>query len=137
MTNVIKTSVVVVFKGDEVLLVRMKGDKGVIEGDYGLPGGRLMDGETEIQAAVREFLEETGLSCLEDDLLELPELYTWQVPGKSGIMRAYVCRSYSGELRECDETEPVWVKLDNVQELDLRPNVWQVIEDVQKLSVVV
>jgi ADP-ribose pyrophosphatase YjhB (NUDIX family) len=49
----------VVFRGDDVLLVRSA--KGSRQGQWGLPGGAQHVGETVFEAAVREVREETGI----------------------------------------------------------------------------
>lgn len=51
---------VVVWRGDEVLLVRR--GRPPRQGEWGIPGGAQELGETLFEAAVREVLEETGLT---------------------------------------------------------------------------
>jgi len=53
---------VVVFRGDEVLLVQR--GKRPYEGYWSLPGGEIQWGETAADAARRELKEETGLLAL-------------------------------------------------------------------------
>ena len=53
---------VVVFRGDEVLLVQR--GKRPYEGFWSLPGGEIQWGETAAEAARRELKEETGLLAL-------------------------------------------------------------------------
>jgi len=61
MENVIKTAGVLVFLGNNVLLVRHGEKAGHMNDTYGVPAGRLNLSESSIEAAVRELLEETGL----------------------------------------------------------------------------
>jgi ADP-ribose pyrophosphatase YjhB (NUDIX family) len=51
---------VVVWRGDEVLLVRR--GRPPRQGEWGIPGGAQALGETVFAAAIREVLEETGLT---------------------------------------------------------------------------
>jgi 8-oxo-dGTP pyrophosphatase MutT (NUDIX family) len=70
---------VVVFSKEFVLLVRHKKGADNVTGIYGLPSGRLEDGETNISAAKRELAEETGLITTEEHLTQLPESYTGEL----------------------------------------------------------
>lgn len=68
--------------------------------DWGLPGGKIEQGETFKEAAVREVLEETGL---EIDPLFLQRVYT-------GPIVEYVCTTY---IYTWDSTSPFleeWIK---------------------------
>lgn len=44
------------------------------DGEYKIPGGGLEEGESQIQALVREVREETGLYIIEDEIQELGEI---------------------------------------------------------------
>lgn len=44
------------------------------DGEYKIPGGGLEEGESQIQALVREVREETGLYVIEDEIQELGEI---------------------------------------------------------------
>ena len=54
---------VVVWRGDRVLLIQR--GKAPRQGQWSLPGGAQELGETVVEAAVREVLEETGLAIAE------------------------------------------------------------------------
>src|SRR5262245_53932502 len=51
-------------------------------GQFALPGGRCDDGETPIEAALRELDEEMGLKCEPEDVLGLLDDY----PTRSGYL---------------------------------------------------
>ncbi len=51
-----KFTYVIAFNGDRFVMVRHRSRA------WEMPGGRLLNGETHEQAAVREFFEETGMS---------------------------------------------------------------------------
>jgi 8-oxo-dGTP diphosphatase len=64
--------------GSKVLLLK-RAEKGDAEGTWGLPGGKVEEGETNIDAAVRESIEECGSSKGRrfDDLLEKDGQHEW------------------------------------------------------------
>jgi len=59
---------------DKILLLKRTPHKH--QGDtWGIPGGKLDEGETPRAAAVREVFEEVGISLQEEDLEEIGEMY--------------------------------------------------------------
>ncbi len=119
---------IVVFAGDSVLLVRHEAGAEHLSNTYGLPSGRLEEGETCVIAARRELAEETGLIAAAGDLMELPEKYTAEIPRKDGMTRlfswtVFLCKAFSGELTVSDETSPEWIKISDIQKYKLLPNI--------------
>jgi 8-oxo-dGTP diphosphatase len=51
----------VIFRGDRVLMIQRGNEPG--KGNWAIPGGHLEWGERAEDAAVREVLEETGVTC--------------------------------------------------------------------------
>jgi 8-oxo-dGTP diphosphatase len=122
-----RTVGVVLFKGEDVLLVRhLKGSQH-IDDTYGLPAGRVDTGETEIEAALRELNEETGLLTDQKDLQELPEKYHAVLKRKQGeeamVMTVFLCLKYTGQSKSSVETDPQWVNIEKIDTLKLIPNV--------------
>lgn len=60
-------ALIVLVRGHKVLLAKRQGT-GYADGAWNLPSGKLDDGETVSQAAVREGLEEVGVRIAEDNL---------------------------------------------------------------------
>jgi 8-oxo-dGTP diphosphatase len=58
---IIKAASACVWRGDEVLLVQRA--KAWFHGYWALPGGKIEPGETAVEAALRELLEETGVKA--------------------------------------------------------------------------
>lgn len=61
-TQPVQVADVVIVRGDRVLLVQQR--KAVAHGLWSYPGGHLEDGETPLQAVVREVQEELGVTLL-------------------------------------------------------------------------
>lgn len=126
--KVIPTVGVLVFKDDKVLLVKHGEKASNISGSYGLPAGRLEEGETEIEAAIRELREETGLVSTSETMKLLPlDIPPADIQRSDGSIKrfsitVFLCRYYTGEMKQDFETIPEWVSLDTVQSLPLIVN---------------
>lgn len=130
--EVTKSVAVVIFRKDEVLLVRNGVDSGFPNGMCDLPAGRIESGENWEEAATRECFEETGLTPKK--LIRLPTFYEAEIPRKNGqkikaCLWSFYCPEYEGELRATSETEPMWVKISKLKELPLVINVDKMIEE--------
>jgi 8-oxo-dGTP diphosphatase len=84
--------------------------------DWTLPKGKLLEGESEEEAAVREVEEETGLRC------ELgPELGTTSyrdAKGRAKTARYWEMTPIGGELGPTDEVDEArWVSLEEAGDL--------------------
>ena len=127
------TAGVLIYQDGKVLLVKHLANAKQPTGHYGFPAGRVEQGETEKQAAVRELLEETGLTVNESDLIEFPGNYvesTLQL--KHGpeefSYRVFIVKKYSGELRATDQNSPEWLTLDEVSVVNLVGSVKEILE---------
>ena len=100
--NPIPTVGVVAFNNNNVLLVRSGEESGHVTGSYGLPAGRIEQGEDEIAAAKRELQEETGLEA--EELVEFDNnTFEADVPRSDGskvrmFWRVFLAPKYTGEL---------------------------------------
>jgi 8-oxo-dGTP diphosphatase len=99
-----------VIRGGSVLLIRKK--RGLGAGKVNGPGGRLEAGETPAACAVREVVEELGVTPT--GLTEAGELRFQFVDGYS--LHCYVFRADDcvGDARETDEAAPLWTRLDAI-----------------------
>lgn len=94
--------------GQQVLLGRKK--TGLGRGKYVGPGGKLEVGESPVEAAVREVLEEVGIRVAADSLTAIAELvYLFpSMPSWTQKSWAFVARDWVGEETESDELRPMW-----------------------------
>jgi 8-oxo-dGTP diphosphatase len=102
----------VVIDGTKVLLIRRGHEP--LKGQWSLPGGALELGETLQQGIVREVLEETGLSVIPDEIVEVLDRISKE--DASGRVRHhyvlidFVCRVAGGSLQAASDAEDVrWV----------------------------
>ena len=98
----------------EVLLGRKKHGLGM--GNILGLGGKLEPGESAVDAAVREVLEESGVVVAASDLEPRGRL-TYHFPHReawSQESNVFVCRSWWGEPAGSDELDPEWFALDAV-----------------------
>ena len=101
---------VVCLRGDEVLLIRR--GRPPRAGQWSLPGGRIEPGERAIEAALRELMEETGVSA---DILGLIDVVDGLFPadGRHYVLIDYAARWTAGEPRAGDDAvEAVFLPLD-------------------------
>jgi 8-oxo-dGTP diphosphatase len=119
------TTLVYVFRGDEVLLVRR--GKEPNKGLWSPPGGKLEPGETPLDCAVRELREETGLAVDHPVLrLVIDELDT--VTGEAWLTFAFVARIEAAHgaaelvaVMGAKEDDPTWVSRAALASLALPP----------------
>ena len=80
-------------------------------------GGKLEEGETPFDCARREIREETGVSVenlnYRGIITFVSDLYGTE------YMHLFTCIDFSGDLKECDEGELVWVPKKDLDSLKL------------------
>ena len=82
---------------------------------WGLPGGKIEEGETPLDAAARETKEETNLDVEDLKVLKLDI----DIP-----IVAYYTSTYDGEVRlDFEHDDWVWASRDEIGEYDLAPDV--------------
>jgi 8-oxo-dGTP diphosphatase len=98
------TCVSIVFKDDSFLLIFKR--RGLGRGGYNFPGGKLEQGESPVECARRETLEEVGIELNDAYLLGTVTF----VHGVEEKMYVVVSRSFVGIPSESDEAFPFWAK---------------------------
>ena len=96
----------VVIRRGRVLVLRNE------RGEWELPGGRLLDGETPEEAVVREIKEETGLSAT---VTSLVDAWVYRVsPREKVLILQYACRlkRVRAVTISHEHTEYTWLRLD-------------------------
>lgn len=128
---------VICFKGEDVLLIR-RGTKPMM-GEWSLPGGRIEFGETAEAAALRELMEETGLTARLLGLAEVVDaIFTSRRSGD--VTRHYLLIDYaaewvSGEAVAGDDAgHAEWISPDRLAGLRLWDETLRVIDKARTMA---
>ncbi len=108
---------VVVLKGDDVLLIRR--GRAPKQGEWSIPGGRQEFGETVRATALREVLEETGITAGNLVLIDVVDLIR---PGGAGhwTLVDFAADWVAGEPVPGDDAANArWVKAAEIESLGL------------------
>lgn len=126
---------VIVFRGDDVLLIRRS--KPPNKGGISLPGGGQHLGETVRQAAAREVMEETGLEVEITHLVDVVDVIHGDVAGRTKFH--YTLVDFGAEWRAGtpvagdDAADAFWVPLSDVPGLGLWSETERVIKKAAAL----
>lgn len=136
--KIIKTVGVLIVKDDKVLLVEHNESAGHLNGKYGLPAGRIELGEELKETAQRELKEETNLDVSLDNLILLKKTWKAKIKRKDGnkefSLKVFYSNNFSGDLKSNEETSPKWININEIEKLDLLPNVFVIIKFYQALK---
>lgn len=135
LKKVVPTVGALVFRYNEVLLVRHKKGASHLADTYVLPSGRIKEDEGEKEAAIRELQEETALKTTIDNMVEYPgNLYHASIKRKGGEIvnfswRVFIVKAFSGEPKASEETSPEWINVNQLEAYNLLPNVSRAVQD--------
>ncbi|GAA0246284.1 8-oxo-dGTP diphosphatase [Haladaptatus pallidirubidus] len=97
-------------RNERVLLIRKK--RGLGKGKFVGPGGKVEDGETPIEAAVREVEEEICVAVNDPSKVGEFEFVFGDEPKM--FVHVFRAETFSGEPRETVEANPRWFDFENV-----------------------
>ncbi|MGO4526032.1 NUDIX hydrolase [Microvirga sp. 2MCAF35] len=113
MSSPVPAVIAVVIREDRTLLVRRANPPDA--GLWGFPGGKIEFGETVMNAATRELLEETGIEAEAQDIITTLDVLVRDSSGlveQHYILIAVQCRWLSGEPAAGDDAlEARWFDL--------------------------
>jgi 8-oxo-dGTP diphosphatase len=93
-----------------VLLMRKKRGHGA--GRINGPGGKIEAGETPLECAIRETIEETGVRVLDAELAARLKFVDLNAPQWFGHI--FVARRFEGRPRETAEGDPAWYPVNDL-----------------------
>lgn len=102
-------------------------------GWYAIPGGKMEQGESIKETAVREYREETNLELIDPALAGVFTftIYNDQTIVQEWMMFTFFCRSYKGTLANyCHEGELEWVSRHAINDLPMAEGDRKIFEHV-------
>ena len=114
---IIPRALVFATRGDSVLLIKGAPDKRIWPNLYNGVGGHIEQGESVLEAAHREFREETGLELVEPWLAGVVMIDTGTNPG----IGMYIFRggASQGKPVQSDEGKLEWIDASNLDSIEL------------------
>ena len=125
----------VVFRGDEVLVIRRLNEPD--RGMWSIPGGGAKPGESLIEGARREVLEECSVDVRIDGVAAVKKII--QKDGEGRVRFHYILVEFYGEYAGgeveagTDALEAKWCPIDEVQRLNMPQRVKEVILSASEL----
>lgn len=101
----------------EILLGMKK--RGFGAGRWNGFGGKVHDGETIEEAAVREFHEEASIEVGVKDLVQVAVIDFYFRDGKEIHVRVFFTEKWNGEPEETEEMRPQWFHFDDIPYKDM------------------
>lgn len=105
-------NLVYLFRGDKVLLIMKK--RGFGEGKYNGPGGKVKEGETVEQCAIRELQEEIKVTPSDLEQFGYLEFVFLKKLEWNTIVHVFRAGSFDGEPEETEECIPEWFGVDEL-----------------------
>ena len=106
-----------IFKDDECLLIyRNKKKNDINQGKYIGVGGHIEEGETPLEAIIREIKEETSLDVID---ISYRGLIHFNFDEFIEHMYLYTVSKFNGEVVQCDEGTLYWVKINEFKNLPM------------------
>ena len=127
---------VIVFRDKDVLLVKRNKDPN--KGFWSIPGGKQIIGETLVEAAQRELVEETGVRVDSLLLVDVVDAIISDAEGKIKYhytLVDYMGHWYSGNSRAGDDAQEVrWVHLNELSSYSLLEKTMNIIHKASAMK---
>lgn len=115
--TVIPRTLVFLRRANDILLLRIRENRGAWSGKYNGIGGHIEAGEDPLSSARREVFEETGLQPTNLWLCGVVHVDTGTTPGIG--LYVFSGAAAEGELLPSEEGEPDWVPISRLESIPL------------------
>lgn len=80
---------------------------------FDIPGGKIEDGETEVQTCIREFKEETGMEINDLRCIGKVEII-YPNQDKKFILKTYIANKINGVPQELEDNYAYWMPINEL-----------------------
>lgn len=113
------------FKDDKVVCIKYKNTN---KDYFDIPGGKIENGETEVQTCIKKFKEETGmdidnLKCIRKVSVISP------TKNKKFIKKAYIANKVNGIPQEFEENYSYWIPISELTKNEKRFAITHLMDD--------
>ncbi|MCD4752636.1 MAG: NUDIX domain-containing protein [Anaerolineaceae bacterium] len=115
--SVVPRTLLLVFKGQDVLLIKGSEKKNIWPQKYNGLGGHVERGEDILESSYRELAEESGQANID---LRLCGIVMVDVEPRRGVLLFIFCGEYAGEvLSDSDEGILEWVPVSSIDQINI------------------
>jgi 8-oxo-dGTP diphosphatase len=127
---IIKAASACVWRGDDVLLIQRASSLG--KGRWSLPGGKVEDSESLLQAAHRELREETAVTA---ELIHHLSDFTVEAPDVTYVISCFTGLYLKGEAKAGSDAAAVtWSHWQTIGQFNLAPHIEAAVAHARKLT---
>lgn len=120
-----KSAHVVILKDDKILILRRSQSDEWMPGHYGLPGGKLDEHETTIEALARECKEEINLDISPKNFIFLPKV------SNNKEHAFYYTTKFNGEVQlDFEHDDFQWINPKNLSNYKVVPDLPEIVKAV-------
>ena len=99
-------------KDSNVLLIEKK--KGFVMGKINGVGGKIKEGETPLQAVIRECVEEVAATPINPEFMGSVDFFFGYSKSVNWTVHIFRSDGFSGEPKESDEVKPFWEQIGKI-----------------------
>jgi 8-oxo-dGTP pyrophosphatase MutT (NUDIX family) len=123
-TKTYKSAHVVIIHDENILILKRSDTDDWMPGHYGLPGGKLEQGEDLLQGACRECKEETSLDIFPQELVFLPKC---SIENSHAF---FLTTKYNGKVKlDFEHDDYKWINPKNLSNYKIVPDLLSIVAE--------